>query len=106
MTDEPSRQSLPHNVKVLGIASLLNDIASEMVFPLLPGFLLTFTAGNKFALGLIEGLADSVGTVERLEGKLRDATHQILGKGKSGDTSKRPYALRFSSTVTIGPEKR
>ena len=32
--------SLPRNVKVLGAASLLNDIASEMIFPLLPNFLL------------------------------------------------------------------
>ena len=35
-----SRTTLPRNVKVLGLASLLNDIASEMIFPLLPGFLL------------------------------------------------------------------
>lgn len=62
----PSDASLPRNVRVLGLASLLNDIASEMIFPLLPGFLLTLTAGNKFALGLIEGLADSVASLLKL----------------------------------------
>ena len=34
-----SVRTLPHNVKILGLASLLNDIASEMIFPLLPSFL-------------------------------------------------------------------
>ena len=58
--------TLPRNVRVLGLASLLNDIASEMIFPLLPGFLLTLTAGNKFALGMIEGLADSVASLLKL----------------------------------------
>lgn len=58
--------SLPRNVRVLGLASLLNDVASEMIFPLLPGFLLTLTAGNKFALGMIEGLADSVASLLKL----------------------------------------
>jgi MFS family permease len=61
-----SRPSLPHNVKVLGLASLLNDIASEMIFPLLPGFLLTALAGSRFALGVIEGVADSVASFVKL----------------------------------------
>ena len=35
-----ARPRLPPNVKVLGWASFLNDVASEMIFPLLPQFLL------------------------------------------------------------------
>jgi hypothetical protein len=31
---------------MLGLASLLNDIASEMIFPLLPHFLLTVLLGT------------------------------------------------------------
>ena len=40
--------ALPHprNVKVLGGVSLLNDTASEMIFPLLPNFLLTILGGK------------------------------------------------------------
>jgi MFS family permease len=60
------RQSLPRNVKVLGLASLLNDIASEMIFPLLPNFLLTVLLGNRFYLGVIEGAADSVASLLKL----------------------------------------
>src|SRR5438128_12645492 len=58
--------SLPRNVKVLGGASLLNDIASEMIFPLLPTFLLTVLRGNLFYLGVIEGAADSVSSLLKL----------------------------------------
>jgi len=57
---------LPRNVKILGLASLLNDIASEMVFPLLPTFLITVLGGTKTSLGLIEGVADSVSSLLRL----------------------------------------
>jgi MFS family permease len=60
------RPSLPRNVKVLGLASLLNDIASEMIFPLLPNFLLTILHGNRFSLGVIEGAADSVASLLKL----------------------------------------
>src|SRR5205807_1627529 len=60
------RQSLPRNVKVLGGASLLNDIASEMIYPLLPNFLLTVLFGNRFYLGVIEGAADSVASLLKL----------------------------------------
>jgi hypothetical protein len=44
----PSRLPLPRNVKVLGLARLLNDTASEMIYPLLPHFLLTVLLGNRF----------------------------------------------------------
>src|ERR1700756_39813 len=62
----PSVSNLPRNVKVLGLASLLNDIASEMIFPLLPNFLLTVLPGNRFYLGVIEGVADSVASLLKL----------------------------------------
>src|SRR5579863_9774587 len=62
----PSLPSLPRNVKVLGGTSLINDIASEMIFPLLPTFLLTMLGGNRFYLGVIEGAADSVASLLKL----------------------------------------
>lgn len=62
----PASRSLPRNVKVLGLASLLNDIASEMIFPLLPHFLLTVLHGNRFYLGVIEGAADSGSSLLKL----------------------------------------
>ena len=74
------KQPLPRNVKVLGMASLLNDVASEMIFPLLPGFLLTLLGGNKFLLGVIEGLADSVASLLKLwSGGLSDRAGRRKG---------------------------
>jgi len=64
MSEPPSR--LPRNVKLLGLASLLNDIASDMVFPLLPEFLVKVLRGNELHLGVIEGLADSVSSIVKL----------------------------------------
>ena len=53
------------NVVLLGLVSLLNDSASEMVVPLLPAFLATLGAGA-FALGWIEGVSDFVSSVLKL----------------------------------------
>jgi MFS family permease len=63
---DSSQKSLPRNVKVLAGVSLVNDIASEMIFPLLPNFLLTVLHGNRFYLGIIEGAADSVASFLKL----------------------------------------
>lgn len=57
---------MPRAVFILGLASLCNDIASEMVFPLLPVFILTELHGSRSALGLIEGLADSLASLLKL----------------------------------------
>jgi MFS family permease len=61
-----ARTSLPRNVKILGGASLLNDVAGEAVFPLLPTFLLTILPGSTLYLGIIEGAADSVASILKL----------------------------------------
>ncbi len=57
---------LPTNVRLLGMASLLNDVASERVYPLLPQFLLTVLGGNRFQIGVIEGIAESVASLLKL----------------------------------------
>ena len=63
-----SAKRLPRNVKLLGWASLLNDVASEMVVPLLPNFLLDskLLGGSKAWLGAIEGAADSASSLVKL----------------------------------------
>lgn len=66
MNRESAKPPLPRNVKLLGWASLLNDVASEMIFPLMPQFLLTVLGGNKAWLGVIEGVADSVSSLLKL----------------------------------------
>ena len=51
---------------MLGWVSLCNDVASEMIFPLLPQFLLTVLKGNLFSLGVIEGAVDSASSIVKL----------------------------------------
>src|SRR5580692_8786899 len=59
MLEEVRPFRLPRVVKSLGWVSLLTDVATEMVYPLLPVFLRSIGAGAQ-ALGLMEGIAESV----------------------------------------------
>jgi len=53
-------------VVVVGFVSLLNDFASEMVVPLIPLLLVTVLTAGPLALGLIEGVADTVSNLLKL----------------------------------------
>lgn len=59
-------RGLPRSVWMLGVISLLNDAASEMVYPLLPLFLATMLGAGPRVLGLIEGLAEAVSSLLKL----------------------------------------
>lgn len=59
-------KGLNRNVIVLGVVSLLNDAASEMIYPLLPMFLTTVLGAGPAALGVIEGLAESTVSILKL----------------------------------------
>jgi MFS family permease len=52
-------QGLGVNVFLLGLVSLLTDLSSEMVMPILPMYI-TALGGTAFAVGLTGGLGDSV----------------------------------------------
>lgn len=69
MNSEKSRHranQLPRTVIVIGFVSLLNDFASEMVVPLIPLLLATVLAAGPVALGLIEGVADTISNLLKL----------------------------------------
>jgi len=51
------------NIIILGITSLLTDISSEMVYPILPVFLVTTLGASPAILGLIEGIAESLASL-------------------------------------------
>src|SRR5690349_1255596 len=64
---------LPRQVKLFGWVSLLNDFASEMVYPLLPAFVTGVLGGGAAALGTLDGLAELASTgMKFLAGKLAD----------------------------------
>jgi MFS family permease len=54
------RPQLPREVVRLGWVSFWLDVASEMVYPLVPLFVATLVAAPGLTLGLIEGAADGV----------------------------------------------
>src|SRR5436190_13649663 len=58
--------SLPQNVLALSFVALLNDVSSEIIYPLLPAFLALSLGASPFAIGLIEGFAESVASLLKL----------------------------------------
>jgi MFS family permease len=65
-------RGLPRLVWLLGLASLLNDVSSEAIFPLVPLFLSGLGAPMRF-IGLLEGSADAMASAVKLAvGRLSD----------------------------------
>ena len=68
---------LPRQVKLFGAVSLLNDFASEMVYPLLPAFVTGVLGGGAAALGALDGAADAAAALVKLvSGRLADRTRR------------------------------
>ena len=59
-------RGLPRSVWLLGAISLLNDSASEMIYPLLPLFIVGTLGAGPRVLGLIEGVAEAVSSLLKL----------------------------------------
>ena len=54
------------NVLILGLVSLLTDVSSEMIYPLLPMFLTSVLGAGPAFLGVIEGVAESTASILKL----------------------------------------
>lgn len=64
---------LPRAVVILGFVSLLNDMASDMISPLLPIFLTATLGAGPAVVGLIEGVAETTASMLKLwSGRLVD----------------------------------
>src|SRR2546423_107417 len=59
-------RTLPRQVKLFGWVSLLNDFASEMIYPLLPAFVTGVLGGGAGALGALDGAAEFAAAVVKL----------------------------------------
>jgi MFS family permease len=57
---------LPRAVVILGLVSMLNDTASEMITPLLPLFLTTKLGAGPAIVGLVEGVAEATASILKL----------------------------------------
>jgi MFS family permease len=78
---------LPATVVILGFTALFTDIGTEMVFPLLPVFLIETLGAGPAYLGLVEGAANTVASLLKLaSGIIADRTERrkplvLLGYG-------------------------
>lgn len=61
----PGKPRLSGTVVALGLVSLLTDASSEMIYPLMPAFLVTLGASGVF-IGLVEGTAESISSFVKL----------------------------------------
>lgn len=60
------RFGLSRNVVALGLVSMLTDVSSEMIYPLLPLFLTSVLGAGQTFVGLVEGIAESAASVTKL----------------------------------------
>lgn len=107
MTSLPARRPrIPAGVWVLGGTSLLMDVSSEMIHALLPLFLVSTLGASTFAVGLVEGVAESTALVVKVfSGTLSD----YLGRRKAlavfgyalGACTKPLFALASSVGVVL-----
>lgn len=81
-------------VLALSVVSFLNDTSSEIIYPLLPAFLALTLGASPFAIGLIEGFAESIASILKLfSGYLSD---------KFGNR-KLPVFLGYSLAAVVRP---
>ncbi len=74
----------------LGVVSLLTDMSSEMIYPLLPVFVAATLGGGAVSIGLIEGIAEATAALVKLgSGVLSDRMARrkwllVVGYGLAG----------------------
>jgi MFS family permease len=87
---------LKPQVRLLSFVSLLNDSASEMIYPLLPVFLTSVLGATPVTIGVIEGAADGLASILKLvAGSLSDRLPQRKPLVVAG------YALAAASRALI-----
>jgi MFS family permease len=85
-----SALGLPRPIWLLGWVSLVTDLASEMIYPLLPIFLTRVLGATAMSLGVIEGAAEAASSILKIAaGRLADRTGApkrivLAGYGLSG----------------------
>ena len=88
---------IPRNVVVMGIVSFFNDVASEMIYPVVPLFLTTVIGAPIAAIGIIEGIAEATAAFLKIaSGWISDKVHKRKAFVVFG------YSLATAGKVLIG----
>ena len=83
-------KNLPRTVWLIGLISLVNDSAGEMLYPIIPLYLSSVLMAGPRTLGLIEGVAEATASLLKLfSGVIVDKTQYskpwiVLGYGLAG----------------------
>ena len=98
-------KGIPGNVFVFGLVSFLTDVSSDMIYPLLPVFLVqTLGAGQGF-VGLVEGFAESTAALLTLvSGMLADRSRdrsRIVLFGYTLSSFARPFMAAAQGPWTV-----
>jgi len=56
-------EGITRNILILGLVSLFTDLSSQMVFPLIPLFLTTVLGAGAYAVGVVEGAAETTASL-------------------------------------------
>ena len=56
-------RGITRNILILGFVSLFTDLSSQMVFPLIPLFLTTALGAGAYAVGVVEGAAETTASL-------------------------------------------
>jgi len=80
------------NIILLGITSLLTDISSEMVYPILPIYVVVRLGASPAILGLIEGLAESLASLLKV----------FSGYFSDKLKSRKPFTILGYASSTLG----
>jgi MFS family permease len=95
---------LSRNVYALGFVSMFNDMASKMIYPLIPEFLVSIGATHTL-VGVVEGIAEATASVFRsVSGRISDKIRKrklfiYLGYGLS--TVVKPLLYLANSWTTV-----
>ena len=93
------------NVLILGFISLLTDVSSEMIYPLLPVFLTAVLGAGPAFIGIIEGIAESAASILKLfSGWFSDKVKKrkpLILIGYSLSTISRPLVAISSSWFQV-----
>ena len=116
-TREPARSERPvpgesegrfgfsRPVWLLGWVSFFTDMASEMIYPLLPLFLTRVLGAGAMSLGVIEGVAEAANSVLKIvSGRLADrwgAPKRLVLAGYGLSSAVRPFIAIASSWVQV-----
>jgi MFS family permease len=73
VSERPAGEGVPPTVKGLSLVSLFNDLASDMVYPLLPALVTGPLGAGALALGLLDGAAElTSAALKVISGRLSD----------------------------------